>query len=282
MNACLVLGDGAQRRTEEAMEYSMRFAIALALTASNLAVVDVSVAGETTAPNAAALVKAFTSKDLPAAEPGKSAWEPANADKGIACTNPGKAGRGRGHAVLSLDGRQLYILTEKMAPAGTVFWQVDTYDCDPKTGNLTCKAALDLPNLPQECSEFMSFTPDGKVLYALDERGVCYYALGRDAEKGTLSILTTGKPDPSMGGAGGPPWARGGKLAFSADGKTGYCLGNRAFGSFTADPATGALSGFSSVGGTWAKLAFDPATGSIFLVGGAKISVFKTLAAGKP
>ena len=402
---------------------------ALALVLSHVLAVGVSVAGEPTAPNSAVLVKTFTSKDLPATEPGKSVWEPANADKwaydiavygkwvyaasaparslvrferdpatgsmeykeatpieakdkesggatlrirslpdgntllyvffsthhessllcyavdnktgalapkgkgdlsifpnndvgggygypafvwspdqnrlyyvgvkkivwytfkedgipvmegkGIACTNPGKAGRGRGHAVLSPDGRRLYVLTEKMAPAGTVFWQVDTYDCDPKTGNLTYHAAMDLPNLPQECSEFMSFSLDGRLLYALDERGVCYYALARDAERGTLSILATGKPDPSMGGAGGPPWARGGKLAFSADGKTGFYLGARAFGSFTVDPATGAWSGFSSIGGRWAKLSFDPLNGNIFLVGGERISVFKTPAGGE-
>ena len=201
--------------------------------------------------------------------------------KGIACTNPGKSGRGRGHAVLSLDGRQLYVLTEKMAPVGTTFWQADTYGCDPKSGGLTYSSSMDLPNLPQECSEFMGFTPDGNLLYVLDERAACYYALRRDPEKGTLSILTTGKPDQSLNGAGGPPWARGGKMAFSADGKTGFYLGSRAFGSFTVDPATGALSDFSSIGGRWAKLALDPANGNLFLVGGERISVFKALAAGK-
>ncbi|MBM4038680.1 MAG: lactonase family protein [Planctomycetes bacterium] len=201
--------------------------------------------------------------------------------KGIACTNPGKSGRGRGHAVFSPDGLQLYILTEKMEPAGTTFWQADTYDCDPKTGGLTCNSAFDLPNLPQECCEFMGFTPDGKLLYILDERAACYYALRRDPEKGALSILATGKPDQSLNGAGGPPWARGGKMAFSADGKTGYYLGRTSFGTFTLDPATGALSDFSSIGGRWAKLALDPASGNIFLVGGERISIFKSLPAGQ-
>ncbi|MCY3022780.1 MAG: hypothetical protein NTW87_27695 [Planctomycetota bacterium] len=196
--------------------------------------------------------------------------------KGIACTNPGKSGRGRGHALLSPDGKYLYAMIEKMVPAGTVFWQADTYNCDPKTGGLTFNSTLDLPNLPQECTEFMGFSPGAKLLCVIDERAACYYALARDGEKGTLSILTSGKPDPSMNGTGGPPWARGGKWAFSGDGKTGYYLGNRAFGSFGADPATGALSGFSSIGGMWAKLAFDPASGNLFLVGGAGISAFKT------
>jgi len=196
--------------------------------------------------------------------------------KGIVCTNPGKEGRGRGHAVLSLDGRRLYILTEKMVPAGTTFWQVDTYDCDSRTGDLTYSSALDLPNLPRECAELLGFTPDGKLLYVIDERAVCYCALGCDVEKGTLSVLSSGKPDPSMNGTGGPPWARGGKFAFNADGKSGYYLGSRAFGSFINDPASGALSGLTSIGGMWAKLALDPLNGNLFLVGGQSISAFKT------
>jgi hypothetical protein len=202
--------------------------------------------------------------------------------KGIVCRNPASnAARGRGHAALSPDGRQLYVLTEKMTPADTTFWQVDTYDCDPKTGEPTFAAALDLPNLPKECSELVGFLPDGKLLFAIDERAACYYALGRDAGKGTLSILTAGKPDGSMNAAGGPPWARGGKFAFSADGKTGYYLGKGAFGSFGIDPATGAWSAYSPIAGRWSKLALDPAEGNLFLVGGEKISAFKTPVADK-
>ena len=201
---------------------------------------------------------------------------PAREGKGIACTNPGKAGRGRGHAALSPDGRHLYTLVEKMVPAGTVFWQADVYDCDPKTGKLTFNSTLDLPDLPRECAEIMGFGPDDKVLYVIDERAKCSYALRRDAARGTLSILTSGKPDPSMYGIGGPPWSRGGKFAISSDGKTGYYLGRRAFGSFAVDPATGAFSGFSSIGGGWAHLAHDAARGCLFLVGGRGISAFKT------
>jgi hypothetical protein len=77
----------------------------------------------------------------------------------------------------------------------------------------------------------------------VDERATIYYALKRDVDKGTLSILTSGKPDPSMAGAGGPPWTRNGKFAFGADGKTGYYLGIRALGVFTLAPVPVAAPG---------------------------------------
>jgi hypothetical protein len=77
----------------------------------------------------------------------------------------------------------------------------------------------------------------------------------------------------------GPTWrSRGGKFAFNADRKSGYYLGKSAFGSFAADPATGALSGFSSINCRRVALELDPVNGTLFL-GGAAISSFKTPAA---
>jgi hypothetical protein len=202
--------------------------------------------------------------------------------KGIAATNPGKSNRGRGHAIMSPDGRQLYVMVEKMEPAGKVFWQADTYDCDPKAGGLTFNSALDLPALPADaCNEFLGFAPDGKTLYLVDESAACYYALSRDPAKGTLSILTSGKPNVILRGVGGPPWARGGKFAISADGKSAFYVGkprSSTFGSFAIDPATGAWSDFTSIPGSWTRMAFDPATGNIFLVGGERISFYRAAA----
>jgi len=200
--------------------------------------------------------------------------------KGMACTHPGKAGRGRGHALFANDGRHLYVTVEKMEPKDKVFWQVDAYECTTKTGELTFLSTVDLPELAQEPSnELMGFTPDGKLLYLVDERATVYYALKRDVDKGTLSILHSGKPDASMAGAGGPPWTRNGKFAFAADGKTGYYLGTRALGSFALDPSTGVLSGFRTIGGTWSKLELDAASGNLLVVGGTSIASFKTAAA---
>jgi len=56
----------------------------LALVVSVWASLTVAVAGEATAPKLCALVKTFTSEDLPATEPGKSVWEPANGDHFLA------------------------------------------------------------------------------------------------------------------------------------------------------------------------------------------------------
>jgi hypothetical protein len=209
---------------------------------------------------------------------------PVQEAKEITCTNPGKASRGR-HAILSPDGKQLYAMVEKAAPAGNVFWQVDTYDCDPTTGNLTFNSALDLPDLPRgTCNEFMGFAPDGKRLYLIDEGAACHYSLARELAKGTLSILTSGKPDRSMAGVAGPPWRRGGKWVIGADGKSGFYLGgsrNRVFGSFAIDPAIGVWSDFSTTPGPWMKIAFDPGSGDLFLVGGERISFFTTTRPGK-
>lgn len=197
--------------------------------------------------------------------------------KALACANPGKAGRGRGHALFANDGRHLYVTVEKMEPKDKVFWQVDTYDRNATTRELTFQSSLDLPELPQEPSnELMGFTPDGKLLYLVDERASIYYALRRDPDKGTLTVLASGKPDPSLAGAGGPPWTRNGKFAFAADGTTGYYVGTRAVGAFTIDPGTGRLSDYRTLGGTWSKLALDATGHTLLVIGGTSIASFKT------
>ena len=197
----------------------------------------------------------------------------------VPCAHPGNAPEGV--ALFSPDGRHLYSMFVKPTPNGTAFYQVDAYDYDPETGGLTFNSTLDVPDTPLSdrndqggFQEFLDITPDGRQAYLLDQRASSYHVLARDVEKGTLSVLTSGTPDPSMRGVSGPHWSRGGKFAFSADGRTGYYLGNGTFGWFTRDPATGALTAYSSLRGTWARIELDAAEGNLFLVGGEKISSF--------
>ena len=189
-----------------------------------------------------------------------------------------------GPMVLSPDGRNLYMMD------GT--GRVDAYACDPKTGKPTYISTLDLQPTLQMASGLLPFSPDGRHLYIFNGGWADkvtpdkFCVLRRDADKGTLTMLAGGKAAPAFSGLGGPPWSRGDRFAFAANGKSGcfltlqgYYHRPAALGTFTRDSASGALTITAHVSARAlgaARFAFDPDSGNLFTVG-PTISSFKTL-----
>jgi len=164
--------------------------------------------------------------------------------------------------------------------------QIDTYAIDPKTHVATYVSSLELAGAPKSPNHPMGtiapLSPDGKHLYVLFNNGMSsyYYVLARDPATGSLSMVSQ-QIEPSLRGAMGTPWSCLDRFAFAGNGKSGYyaigseLLKNGLLGSFTRDPATGALTirpAISDIGAQ--KLVVDPVNGNLFTVGG-KIASFK-------
>jgi hypothetical protein len=194
-----------------------------------------------------------------------------------------------GQFLLSPDGRHLYTLPDPGV-------SVDAYACDEKTGTPTYVASIDLKEAVLRSSGLMPFSPDGRHLYVFnggffDDKnpGDTSCILERDLEKGTLRLLSSGKSDPNFNGLGGPGWSRQSRFAFTADGKRGCFISLGGYyhrptvvGTFTRDPATGALKVVTSVSARGeagamnsCRFAFDPVNGNLYTCG-ERISSFKT------
>ncbi len=116
----------------------------------------------------------------------------------LECRNPGSNKfRGRGHALFSPDGRQLYLLTEKPAEADGAWWQIDTYACDPASGALSYAATLDLPALAQECAELLAFSPDATRLLVIDEKPASLCTLGATRRRARCRFWPASSPTPA-------------------------------------------------------------------------------------
>jgi len=202
---------------------------------------------------------------------------------------PVEEGRTAAHArnrygpmVLSPDGRNLYM----MDGAG----RVDAYACDPRSGKPTYISTLDLQPTLQMDSGLLPLSPDGRHLYVFNggwaekQTPDRFCVLGRDPEEGALTMLAGGKAAAAFTGLGGPPWSRGGRFAFAADGKSGCFLTLQGYyhrpavlGTFRRSPASGALTITAHVSARAlgaACFAFDGDNGNLFTVG-PRISSFK-------
>ena len=179
-----------------------------------------------------------------------------------------------GWLVASSDGRNVYQVNGKT---------VDAYTFDAKTGAMTYLASVEAGS----GNDYISpVSPDGRHVYLFGgyKSGGPLTVLARDPEKGTLSVVTSGAADPKFNGLPSVEWNRHCRFVFRADGKSGaFTAGTGLFGcagmvgTFTRDPATGAL----TVGATAAAIPLgaahvvvDPITGQLFTVG-EKIASFK-------
>ena len=144
------------------------------------------------------------------------------------------------NGIFSPDGHNLYVA---VAPdAANPNGRVDQYDCDVATGKLTYASALSLTALPHKDKggsvDFCGVRPDGKYIYVKfsDKEESYLYVLSRESEKGTLTVASSDKPQPTMG-----PLSTMGNLNFNADGKSGCYLGKNRFYGFNCDSNTGVL-----------------------------------------
>lgn len=191
-----------------------------------------------------------------------------------------------GIVTFSPDGRYMYYLLfqdPKTDSKNGKSAQIDTYELDPKTHYGTYLSSVELPTPQFRAINGVLAGLDGNHLYAFVSDGVygcnksCYFELVRDLRSGAWTVAYQ-KAEPGLRNLDSPEFARVERFAFAGDGRRGYFLLEQrdgALGSFTRDPASGALTVLPPVADMGArKLVVDPVNGNLFTVG-EKIASFK-------